>query len=152
MTILRTVFVALVLCLAIPAAAVQPDEVLADPELEARAREISQVIRCPVCQGENIDESNASVARDLRLVIRERLMAGDGDDAVVAFVVDRYGEFVLFDPPASGSTVLLWIAGPLMLSLALLVAALAFRRRSSGAMSDRLTEDESARLSEILKE
>ena len=81
-----------------PALAVQPDEMLADPALEARAREISREVRCPVCQGETIDDSNARISRDLRLIIRERLVAGDTDEEVVAFLVDRYGEFVLFNP------------------------------------------------------
>ena len=93
----------LALCLtllAAPAFAVQPDEVLSDPVLEARAREVSQLLRCPVCQNENIDDSDAPIARDLRVLLRERLTAGDSDAAAVAYIVDRYGEFVLLNPPA----------------------------------------------------
>jgi hypothetical protein len=87
---------------AAPALAVQPDEVLPDPALETRARDISKVLRCPVCQGETIDESNAPISRDLRLYVRERLVAGDSDDQVVDAVTDRFGEFVLFEPPRAG--------------------------------------------------
>ena len=103
------------------ALAVQPDEVLPDAALEARAREISQKLRCPVCQGENIDESNAPISRDLRLYVRERLVAGDSNPQVIEAVTDRFGEFVLFEPPARGANLPLWLAGPLMALLALLV-------------------------------
>ncbi len=98
--------------MALPALAVQPDEVLDDPVLEARARAISRDLRCPVCQGESIDDSNAPISRDLRLVVRERLLAGDSDAEVVDFIVARYGEFVLFNPRAEGANLLLWLAGP----------------------------------------
>ncbi|MGB7271206.1 MAG: cytochrome c-type biogenesis protein, partial [Albidovulum sp.] len=84
------------------ALAVQPNEVLDDPALERRARAISTLIRCPVCQGENIDDSNADIAKDLRLVVRERLLAGDTDDQVIDYLVARYGEFILFSPRARG--------------------------------------------------
>ena len=141
----------ILMLLAAPAGAVQPDEILPDPALEARARAISQDIRCPVCQGENIDESNAGVARDLRIVIRERLVAGDTDAEVVAYVVDRYGEFVLFRPPARGANLILWVAGPAMLIAGLGIAAVALRRRQA-APPDRLSADEQARLDAILKE
>lgn len=145
----------LLLCLMLlagPALAVQPDEVLGDPALEARARAISQTLRCPVCQGENIDESNAPISRDLRLAVRERLVAGDSDEEVVDYIVTRFGEFVLFEPRAAGVNLVLWIAGPLMLLAALGGAAVYLRRRS--AMPDSapaaLTEAERARLKEIL--
>ena len=141
----------ILMLLAAPAGAVQPDEILPDPALEARARAISQDIRCPVCQGEKIDESNAGVARDLRIVIRERLVAGDTDAEVVAYVVDRYGEFVLFRPPARGANLILWVAGPAMLIAGLGIAAVALRRRQA-APPDRLSADEQARLDAILKE
>ena len=141
----------ILMLLAAPVGAVQPDEILPDPALEARARAISQDIRCPVCQGENIDESNAGVARDLRIVIRERLVAGDTDAEVVAYVVDRYGEFVLFRPPARGANLILWVAGPAMLIAGLGIAAVALRRRQA-APPDRLSADEQARLDAILKE
>lgn len=145
-----------VLCLALmsaPAAAVQPDEVLSDPALEARARDISALLRCPVCQGESIDDSNAPVARDLRLVVRERLVAGDSDDQVIDFVVARFGEFVLFEPRAEGINLILWVAGPLMLLVALVGAAGYLRRRDRAEPEPApLDADEARRLGEILKE
>ncbi len=144
---------ALILCLALaaaPALAVQPDEVLSDPALEARARQISHDLRCPVCQGETIDDSNAPISRDLRLLVRERLLAGDSDAEVVDYIVARYGEFVLFNPRASGSGLILWLAGPAML---LVGGALAFAltRRKPKIEAD-LTEDEKARIAELMKE
>ncbi|MFV0386376.1 cytochrome c-type biogenesis protein [Paracoccus sp. (in: a-proteobacteria)] len=142
---------ALLLTLPLTAMAVQPDEVLADPALEARAREISQKLRCPICQGENIDESNASISRDLRLYVRERLVAGDDNDQVIDAVVDRFGEFVLFDPRARGGNLILWLAGPGMALIALLIVWRFFRTRSAPALPDTaLTEDEKARLQQIM--
>lgn len=147
---------ALVLCLllvASPAIAVQPDEILADPVLEARARGLSRGLRCLVCRNENIDDSNASLARDLRLLLRERLMAGDTDAQAVAFIVDRYGEFVLLNPTAGGANLILWSAGPVMLVSGLAIAALYLRRRRmAGALEAALTDGETARLAEILKD
>ena len=143
----------LILCLlASPAFAVTPDEMLADPALEARARAISQGLRCLVCQNESIDESHASLARDLRLLVRERVRAGDSDDQVVAFIVDRYGEFVLLQPTFGGSNLLLWIAGPLMLGTGLLVAILHQRRRRQIDEAPPLTPEEQARLRNLLGE
>lgn len=142
---------ALMLLAAAPALAVQPDEILADPALEARARAISRDIRCPVCQGETIDDSNAAISRDLRLIIRERLMAGDSDAEVVDFIVDRYGEFVLFNPRASGSNLILWLAGPAMLLVGGGIALAALRRRP-GPADPGLSAAEEARLKELLKD
>ena len=142
-----------VLALALSAApvfAVQPDEMLADPALEARAREISRSVRCPVCQGESIDDSNARISRDLRIIIRERLVAGDTDQQVLDFLVARYGEFVLFDPPKSGANLILWLAGPAVLLLGGGIAFAAFRRRGK-VPEEGLTAEEQARLEEILK-
>lgn len=133
-----------------PAFAVQPDEMLADPALEARAREISSDIRCPVCQGETIDDSNAPIARDLRIIIRERLTTGDSDAEVVDYIVARYGEGVLFNPPAQGVNLVLWLAGPALLLAGVAVAVAANRRRVVPEAA--LTADEEARLQEILKE
>ncbi len=133
-----------------PVLAVQPDEVLADPALEARARAISRDLRCPVCQGEAIDDSNAPISRDLRLLVRERLVAGDNDTEVVDYIVARYGEFVLFNPRASGSGLILWLAGPAML-LAGGALAFAVTRRRAKPEAD-LSEDERARLAELMKE
>lgn len=134
-----------------PAWAVQPDEILPDPALESRAREISRDIRCPVCQGETIDDSNAPIARDLRLIIRERLVAGDSDAAVVDFIVARFGEGVLFNPPAEGANLILWLAGPALLLTGIGVAVLAAGRRRTVTEAALSPEDE-ARVREILKE
>ena len=135
---------------AAPAVAVEPDEVLDDPALEARAREISAGLRCPVCRNESIDDSNAGVSRDLRLYVRERLVAGDSDAQVMRAVVDRYGEFVLLKPDASGANLILWLAAPGLLILAGGVAFVSIRRRASGP-EDRLSQEEEKRLEEILK-
>ena len=150
---IRAGLLALALLAAAPAGAVQPDEVLSDPVLESRARELSKNLRCLVCRNESIDESHADLARDLRLLLRERLVAGDSDDEAIAFIVDRYGEYVLLTPTTGGSNVLLWIAGPAMLGAGGLIAALYLRRRGRGDApgAEALTEDESRRLAEILK-
>lgn len=152
---IRAGVLALLLALAaLPAAAVQPDEVLADPALEARAREISRDLRCLVCRNESIDESNADLARDLRLLVRERLVEGDSNQEVLAFVVDRYGEYVLLRPLATGSNLILWVAGPAMLVLGLVAAGLYLRRRqmAAGAPADALSDEEKRRLAEILRD
>ncbi len=135
--------------LATPVLAVQPDEILKDPVLESRAREISKELRCVVCRNENIDSSNADVARDLRLLVRERLTAGDNDEQVVDFVVARYGEYVLLKPPFSMSNIVLWASGPLALLLGLIVAVVYIRRRPSDRPDD-LSPDEQARLATLL--
>ena len=132
-----------------PVHAVQPDEMLADPVLEARAREISRDIRCPVCQGETIDDSSAPISRDLRLIIRERLVAGDSDEEVVDFIVDRFGEGVLFKPRAEGVNLVLWLAGAALLLAGIAVAVGAQRRRMVPEAP--LSADEEAQLQEILK-
>ncbi|MTH63441.1 cytochrome c-type biogenesis protein [Paracoccus shanxieyensis] len=140
--------------LASPALAVQPDEVLSDPALEARAREISKILRCPVCAGETIDESNAPISRDLRLYLRERLVAGDSNDAAVDAVVDRFGEYVLFQPRAQGINWLLYLAGPVMALLGLLIGWQFIRSRAAPTepAPERLTEDEKARLDRIMRD
>ncbi|WP_323717524.1 cytochrome c-type biogenesis protein [Paracoccus aminovorans] len=150
---MRALILALTLLIALPALAVQPDEVLSDPALEARAREISKVLRCPVCQGETIDESNAPISRDLRLYLRERLVAGDSDAQAVQAVTDRFGEYVLFQPPARGANWLLYLAGPVM---ALLALALGWRfvrsRRPAEERAETLSEAEKARLDQIMRD
>lgn len=152
MTRLLAVLILLV-GLPLAALAVQPDEVLDDPALEARARHISQKLRCPVCQGENIDDSNAAISRDLRLYVRERLVAGDDDDEVIDAVVDRFGEFVLFQPRARGVNLLLWLAGPLMAIIALLVSWRFIRSRSGKAsQAAPLSSAERTRLEEIMRD
>ena len=147
----------LVLCLLLlmsPAWAVQPDEVLDDPVLEERARELSKGLRCLVCRNESIDDSNADLARDLRLLVRERLVAGDTDDEAIAFIVDRYGEYVLLKPQSGGSNLLLWLAGPVMLLLAGVTGVVYLRRRSAATAPAEagLSDAEEARLKEIMKE
>ncbi|MFW8636426.1 cytochrome c-type biogenesis protein [Cribrihabitans pelagius] len=136
----------------LPLSAVEPDEVLADPALEARARELSKDLRCLVCRNESIDESNADLARDLRVLLRERLEAGDSDREAIAFIVDRYGEYVLLRPTVSGANWLLWAAGPLMLLCALGIGAVYVRNRSRApkAAERGLSEEERKRLKQIL--
>lgn len=151
---IRAAFVAWALLLALPAGAVEPDEVLPDPVLEARARELSKGLRCLVCRNESIDESHADLARDLRLLLRERLVAGDTDAQAIAFIVDRYGEYVLLNPTTGGSNLILWLAGPVMLLTGAGTAMLYLRRRGRGADAApvELSEAETRRLAEILKE
>jgi cytochrome c-type biogenesis protein CcmH len=138
---------------ATPAFAVQPDEILPDAALESRARALSQDLRCLVCRNENIDDSDASLARDLRLLLRERLTAGDTDAEAVAYLVDRYGEYVLLNPTTTGTNLILWLAGPGMLAAGAAVAALYLRRRRTAPDPDApLSATETQRLAEILKD
>lgn len=132
------------------AGAVQPDEVLPDPALEARARALSRELRCVVCRAETIDDSDASIARDLRLLLRERLVAGDSDAEVLDFMVARYGEYVLLKPPARGANLVLWLAGPILLLAGAGIAGVWLRRRK-GAEAAALTPEEERRLDEILR-
>lgn len=132
--------------------AVQPDEVLPDAGLEARARAISADIRCLVCQNQSIDDSDAPLARDLRILVRERLTAGDSDGEVVDFLVDRYGEFVLLQPRFGMHTLVLWIGPFAILALAALAAFMWCRRPDAGAPDEvALSQDEARRLDELLK-
>ncbi|NSX55590.1 cytochrome c-type biogenesis protein [Parasulfitobacter algicola] len=143
----------LILCLiAAPVFAVQPDEVLSDPVLEERARALSDDLRCLVCRNENIDESNADLARDLRILVRERLVAGDSDEQVMDFVVNRYGEYVLLRPTMTGSNMILWVSGPIMLLFALIIAFVYLRGRQTETSEASLNEDEKKRLAELLKD
>ncbi|MGR3697384.1 MAG: cytochrome c-type biogenesis protein [Roseovarius sp.] len=145
----------LALCvIAAPVFAVQPDEILDDPVLEARARDISSGLRCLVCRNESIDDSNAELARDLRLLVRERLVAGDTNEEAVEFIVARYGEYVLLKPRSGGANLLLWWAGPLMLGAGLLIGAVYLRGRARTPETEvaRLSEAEENRLREILKD
>lgn len=147
---MRALLLVLLLALAGPVLAVQPDEMLSDPGLESRAREISRVLRCPVCQGETIDDSSAGISRDLRLYVRERLVAGDSNAQVIEAVTDRYGDYVLFQPRMRGGNLVLWLAGPV---LALLGLGLAFgyaRRRRVAEAPAPLSVDEQARLDRIM--
>ena len=145
-------WLALILALlATPLFAVEPDEVLDDPVLEERAREISAEVRCVVCQNEPIDSSNAGVARDLRMIIRERLVAGDTDEEVFAFLVERYGSFVLFNPPWKPSTYALWLGPFVILFLGALAVFVSLMRRR-GAVPVRLNAQEQAALDALRKD
>lgn len=135
--------------LASPLWAVEPDEILADPVLEDRARELSQGLRCPVCRNESIDESNAALAKELRIVLRERLVAGDTDREAVDFMVARYGEFVLLRPDTSGANMILWLAAPALLLIALGIGWTAIRNKR--VVPDGLSADEEAELEKILR-
>ena len=117
-------FFFLLVAISIPFASygVEPSEVLVDPVLEELARDMSKDLRCLVCQNESIDESSASLAKDLRILVRERLVAGDNKEEVLKFIVDRYGEFVLLNPSSNGSNLILWLSGPLMLLIALIIS------------------------------
>ncbi|KMW56632.1 Cytochrome c heme lyase subunit CcmL [Candidatus Rhodobacter oscarellae] len=140
------------LVLAGPLWAVEPSEMLDDPALEERARELSKGLRCLLCRNENIDESNADLAKRLRVLVRERLVAGDSDREVMDFVESRYGEFVLLKPTTRGANIVLWVAGPAMLLLGLLISFVYMRQRASAPASEALSEAEAARLREILDE
>ena len=133
---------------ALPAAAVQPDEILSDPVLEARARALSLKLRCMVCQNQSIDDSDAPLARDLRLLIRERLQAGDSDAQIREFLVARYGQFVLLEPEKNLRNSLLWLAPGLVLLAGGLVLLRFFRRRPADPPKP-LTAAEKQRLKEL---
>lgn len=141
------------LLLAVSAGAVEPRERLADPGLEARARGISAQLRCLVCQNESIDESGADLAHDIRVLVRERLTAGDTNAQATQAIVDRYGAFVLLRPPVEPATYVLWFAPPALVLLGLLGITLWLRRRSSGvAVPAPLSADERQRLDGLLGE
>ncbi len=143
----------ILLLMTIPVLAVEPDEMLADPTLEARAQALDEVLRCVQCRSESIASSNADWAKDARLLVRELIEAGQSDEGVLDYFVDRYGEVVLMRPRTGGANMLLWISGPLMLLAALGFAILYFRRRSAGGAAPKpLTADETARLEKLLGE
>ena len=137
-----------------PARAVQPDEIMPDPVKEARARTVSAELRCMVCQNQSIDNSEASLARDLRLLVRERIAAGDSDAQVIDFLVARYGEFVLLKPRFEPDTLLLWLLPPLVLALGSLALWRHGRGRggSASAAAVALTADEQARLAALMSD
>jgi cytochrome c-type biogenesis protein CcmH len=144
--------------LSAPAAAraVQPDEMLADPALEARAREVSRELRCVVCQNESIDESNAELAHDLRVLVRERIAAGDSNGQVIDYVVSRYGDFVLLRPPLKAETWALWFGPAAVLAIGILVLVLYVRRRAregaAPSAASPLTPEEEERLARMVQE
>jgi cytochrome c-type biogenesis protein CcmH len=149
----RVALIGLLLSLAMPGAApaVQPDEMLKDSALESRARDLSRELRCMVCQNQSIDDSEAPLARDLRLLVRERLTKGDSDQQVLSFLVSRYGEFVLLRPPLEWHTLLLWGLPPAALAAGTIGLFIMSRRRRSGAIeADPLSRDEEQRLSTLV--
>jgi cytochrome c-type biogenesis protein CcmH len=155
--LLRILIAAFALFTATAAHAVQPDEILKDPALESRARALSKELRCMVCQNQSIDDSDAPRARDLRVLVRERLVAGDSDEKVLQFLTDRYGAFVLLKPQFNAETAVLWLA-PLFVLLAGGIGLIAFlRRRRAGVPvaageGDRLTPAEQARITELMRQ
>jgi len=137
--------------------AVQPDEILQDPVLEQRARDISAQLRCLVCQNESIDESNADLAKTLRLLVRERLVVGDSNEQVFDYLVDRYGEFILLKPVFGLHTLLLWLSGPLIFIIGIFISLRNFRHRTYNSenadiANASLSQDEEKRLKDILKD
>ncbi len=149
MRLFAALLIALSVLRFVPALAVQPDEVLANPQLEARARELSRELRCMVCQNQSIDDSDAPLARDLRLLVRERLKAGDSDGQVLDFLVSRYGEFVLLKPRFAWHTLLLWGTPAVVVLLGGLATVFAFRRRAQNAAPAGLGPEEERRLRDI---
>lgn len=131
--------------------AVNPDEVLADPALEARARAISAELRCMVCQNQSIDDSNAELAKDLRVLVRERLANGDSDTAVIDYVVSRYGEFVLLKPRFETKTLILWGMPATLLLVGAITLVIASRRRGAQVKGAPLSEDEKEKLKKLLQ-
>ena len=147
MMALRALLLALALVVAGPVWAVSPDEMLSDPVLEQRARDLSAGLRCLVCQNQSIDDSEADLARDLRILVRERLVAGDSDAEVQQYLVDRYGEYVLLNPRVNNHTILLWIAAPTLLALGLGTLVVVSRRRK--VVDAGLSPEEQAALDEL---
>jgi len=161
-----TRFLAMILMLAVLgpqiAGAVEPDEILKDPALEVRAREVGKKLRCVVCQNQSIDDSNAELAGDMRVLVRDRITAGDSNQQVIDYMVDRYGDYVLLDPPFKAATLVLWVGPAAIAGLGLLWVVLLFRRRknasgemeltTSGVQAKPLSDDERRRLENLLKE
>ena len=142
------VFLVAAICvMAAPTFAVQPDEILTDPALETRARALSGELRCLVCQNESIDDSEAPLARDIRILIRERIGKGESNDAVRDYLVSRYGDFILLKPPFKPETLLLWLSPVLTLGLG--VAAALYARRRAPGTTPRLSAEEEARLAAL---
>ncbi|MCU0987212.1 MAG: cytochrome c-type biogenesis protein CcmH [Acetobacteraceae bacterium] len=133
-------------------AIVDPREMLPDPEQEARARAIGKELRCLVCQNQSIDDSNAGLARDLRLIVRERVAAGDTNEQVLAFVTERYGDFVRLTPPVNAVTIVLWVSPVVVLGAGLLAVLAFYRRRRVVTPPPPLTEEERARLAQLSAE
>ncbi len=151
--ILRALAIAVLLLGSAPAHAVLPDEVLADPLLETRARALSRNIRCLVCQNQSIDNSNADLARDLRVLVRERLTAGDSDQQILDFLIARYGDFIMLKPPFRGATFLLWFGPAIVFGAAVIGLGIYFRRRRNTPLvgsGPSLNSEERDRLARLL--
>jgi len=148
----RVLVLVLLAFIAFSALAVEPSEMLPDPALEARAREIGQSLRCVVCQNQSIDDSAAEVAHDMRRAVRERLSAGDSNDQVFAYMVARYGDYVLLKPPFKAGTLVLWLGAPALLLIAAGVLLLAARRRRAPVAPSPLSDDERRRLESLLRQ
>lgn len=147
---MRHLIIALFLLLPVSAFGVEPDEMLQEPVLEERAREISKELRCVVCQNQDIDSSNAGVARDLRILVRERLVAGDSDEEVIAYIHARYGDYVLMRPPFNNSTLALWLAPFVLAVVSFLVGwAIISKSRRKGVVTD-LSEVEEAEIARFI--
>lgn len=151
---IRALVILVGLLTAMPSHAVQPDEILDDPVLEQRAREISKEVRCLVCRNESIDDSSAGLARDLRLLVRERILAGDTDGEVKRFLVERYGEFVLLNPPFNLGNLVIWLSGPVVLLLGAMGAAVYLRgqRKEPAVPESPLTPEEKAEVERLLRD
>lgn len=149
----RIVFgILFLVAMALPAGAVEPDEILDDPVLEQRARDLSAEIRCVVCQNESIDSSNAEIAREVRLLVRERLVAGDSDQEILDYLVERYGDFVLLRPPMKATTYLLWFGPLVVLLIGMLAVFFYFRSlRRAAVPPPALSAEEEARLARLLE-
>lgn len=143
---------------ALPALAADPSEMLKDPKLESRAHALGKELRCLVCQNESIEDSNADLARDLRVIVRERIAAGSSDEQVRDYVVDRYGDYVLLNPPFKGATLVLWVGPFVLLAVALLTAFLFYRRKGAASPAAApqapkpLSAEEKRRLDALLKD
>ncbi|MGB0506913.1 MAG: cytochrome c-type biogenesis protein [Pikeienuella sp.] len=147
---MRIVLFLIALCFAGTAYAVQPEEMLSDPAEEARAREISKELRCLVCRNESIDDSSASLARDLRLLVRERISAGDDNEQTIDYIVDRYGEFVLLRPKFNAGNLVLWLAGPALLIIGGIGSFVFMRgRKTAPVVAKGLSDEEKRRLAEL---
>ena len=149
---MRRLWPLLLLLWTLPAQALAPEELLADPALQARAEALYSELRCVVCQNESIASSEADIARDLRTIVREKLLAGESDQAILDFMVARYGDFVLLRPPFKATTLLLWLAPPTLLLLALAGLWRARRQQAQRAEAAPLTAAEQARVAELLRD
>ncbi|MDH5772419.1 MAG: cytochrome c-type biogenesis protein CcmH [Rhodospirillaceae bacterium] len=140
------------------AGAVEPDEILSDPALEQRAREVSKQLRCVVCQNQSIDDSNAELARDMRLLVRDRMLAGDSNQDVLSYMVNRYGDYVLLEPPLKASTAILWYGPFILIVLGFLAVVFYYRKQSQGTLNpdgkalSELSSEEREKLKSVLSD